>query len=87
MDVVTLFITGYCAIVAGTYWWLKAKAWNKGVVLVELLPLGIIPIPCVRFMVMTSPWLVPSTTVLLSILLIVVVLALPDRSGRRHRHR
>jgi len=86
-----VFLAGYAGIIAGCGYWLKAKEWNEAVVIIGLLPLGILFIPFVRLLLFADPLLLPVGMFMMALILIVVVFALPDKSGvgrsMRHRHR
>jgi len=86
-----VFLAGYAGIIAGCGYWLKAKEWNEAVVIIGLLPLGILFIPFVRLLLFAEPLLLPVGMFMMSLILIVVVFALPDKSGvgrsMKHRHR
>jgi hypothetical protein len=78
---VAVFCCGYCGVLAGCSWWLKAKGWNEAIVVIALIPLGIIFIPFVRLVLIAAPLLMPACMVMMPLILIVVVLTLPDQSG------
>jgi len=86
-----VFLAGYVGIIAGCGYWLKAKQWNEAIVSIGLMPLGILLIPFVRLLLFADPLLLPVGMFMMSLILIVVVFALPDRSGvgrsMRHRNR
>jgi hypothetical protein len=86
-----VFLGGYAGIIVGCAYWLKAKKWNEALVIIGLLPLGIVFIPFVRLLLFAEPLLLPVGMFMMSLILIVVVFALPDKSGvgrsMRHRHR
>jgi hypothetical protein len=77
-----LFVGSYIALVSGCWWWLKAKGWTEAIV---FMPLALMFVPFVRVLFIISGFL-PITMVMAPLTLIVVVFALPDRSGvGRHR--
>jgi hypothetical protein len=78
---IAVFCCGYCGVLAGCSWWLKAKGWNEAIVVIALMPLGIILIPFVRLVLFSAPLLMPACMVMMPLILIVVVLTLPDQSG------
>jgi len=86
-----VFLGGYAGIIVGCAYWLKAKEWNEALVIIGLLPLGILFIPFVRLLLFAEPLLLPVGMFMMALILIVVVFALPDKSGvgrsMRHRHR
>jgi hypothetical protein len=85
-----VFLVGYAGIIVGCACWLKAKEWNEAVVIIGLAPLAIPFIPFVRLLLMAAPQLLPVGMFMMPLILIVVVFALPDKSGvgqsKRHRH-
>ena len=83
-----IFLFGYTGVITGCWWWLKAKSWNDAIIFIGLMPLGILFIPFVRLIFVRIPALLPMGMVFMPFVLIVVVLALPDRSGApRRSHR
>lgn len=80
-----VFLAGYCGLISGCWWWLKAKSWNETVVLIGLLPVVILFIPYVRLMFVAIPELLPVMMVMMPLILFVVVLVLPDHSGPPRR--
>jgi hypothetical protein len=91
-----VFLGGYCAVVYGCYWWLRAKRWSEGVLLIAFMPLTIFFIPFVRLLMLQALGLLAAAMVMAPLILVVVVAALPDKSGhsrqrapweRRSRHR
>jgi hypothetical protein len=90
-----VFLGGYAGIIVGCAYWLKAKKWNEALVMIGLLPLaiecGVVFIPFVRLLLFADPLLLFVGMFMMSLILIVVVFALPDKSGvgrsMRHRHR
>lgn len=75
-----VFLLGYCGVISGCWHWLQAKQWNEAIVFIGLMPLAILLIPFVRLLVLTTP-ILPVGMVMMPLILVVVVLALPDRSG------
>lgn len=88
-DEVTLaifvFLASYSAVVAGCYWWLKAKAWTEAVVFIAFMPLVVFFIPFVRLVMLAAPQLLCASMVMMPLILVVVVATLPDKSSRRRR--
>ena len=80
-----IFIGSYCAVIAGCYWWVKAKAWNDAVVFIGLMPLTIFLIPYVRLLVFAVPQVMMAAMVMMPLILVVVVAVLPDKSGLSRR--
>lgn len=82
-----VFFAGYCALISGCYWWLKAKGWNEVLVIVGLLPLILLCIPFVRLALLAVPQILIVGMVMMPLILVIVILVLPDRSGlSRRRH-
>jgi len=82
-----VFLLGYSGVITGCWWWAKAKAWPDGIVFIGLLPLAILCIPWVRLIFVAAPGLLPTSMVMMPIILLVIMLVLPDKSGftkRRH---
>jgi hypothetical protein len=75
-----VFLCGYCAVLAGCWWWLKAKEWNEAIVFIGLMPLAILCIPFVRLILLAAPAILPVGMVMMPLILIVVVWVLPDKS-------
>ena len=86
-----VFLAGYAGIITGCAYWLKAKQWNEALVIIGLMPLAILFVPFVRLLLFADPMVLPVGMFMMSLILIVVVFALPDRSGvgrsMRHRNR
>ncbi len=86
-----VFFVGYCAVITGCYWWLKAKAWNEVLVVVGLFPLLLLCVPFVRLALLAVPQVLIVGMVMMPLILITVIAVLPDRSGfskrRRRGHR
>jgi hypothetical protein len=85
-----VFLAGYAGIIVGCAYWLKAKEWNEAVLIIGLAPLAIPFIPFVRLLLFATRQLLPVGMFMMPLILIVVVFALPDKSGvgrsMRHRH-
>jgi hypothetical protein len=82
-----VFLAGYAGISTGCAYWLKAKQWNEAIVVIGLAPVGIFFVPFVRLLLFANLELLPVGLFMTSLILVVVVFALPDRSGisnRRH---
>jgi hypothetical protein len=89
-----VFFAGYAGIITGCAYWLKAKQWNEAIVVIGLAPLAIAFVPFVRLLLFANLDLLPVGMFMTSLILVVVVFALPDKSGvgrrthsRSHRHR
>lgn len=82
-----VFVAGYAGVITGCWWWLKAKQWIDAIVFIGLMPLGVLFVPYVRLLYLSIPALLPTGMVFMPIVLIVVVFALPDRSGWADRKR
>jgi hypothetical protein len=80
-----VFLGGYCGLISGCWWWLKAKQCNEEVVLVGLAPVLILFIPYVRLVFVTVPSLLPLSMAIMPLILLVVVMALPDHLGPWNR--
>jgi uncharacterized membrane protein YidH (DUF202 family) len=78
-----VFCAGYCGVICGCWWWLKAKAWNEAVVFIGVAPLVVACIPFVRLIFLAAPLLLPAGMVMMPAILLVVVSVLPDKSGAR----
>jgi hypothetical protein len=78
---------GYSAVIAGCYWWLKAKGWNEVLVVVGLLPLILLCIPFVRVALLAIPQILIIGMIMMPLILITVIMVLPDRSGFSKRRR
>jgi hypothetical protein len=80
-----VFLGGYAGIIVGCAYWLKAKEWNEALVMIGLLPLaiqcGVLFIPFVRLVLFADPLLLFVGMFMMALILIVVVFALPDKSG------
>lgn len=90
-----IFLGGYSAVIYGCYWWLRAKHWSEAVLIIAFMPLIVFFIPFVRLLVLKVLGLLIATMVMSPLILVVVVAALPDKSGHsrqaapweRRRHR
>jgi len=82
---VFIFIGSYCAVVSGCYWWLKLKKWTEAVLIIAFMPLIIFFIPFVRLLVFKVIGLLVGAMVMMPLILVVVVAALPDKSGHSRR--
>lgn len=76
-----VFLAGYCGLINGCWWWVKAKHWSEGVVFIGLMPLAFFVVPYVRLVILFSPMLLFAAMVMMSLILLVVVSVLPDKSG------
>jgi hypothetical protein len=77
---ILVFLAGYCGLISGCWFWLKAKHWNEAVVLIGLAPVLILFIPYVRLLLIAVPSLLTLGMTIMPILMLVVVMALPDYS-------
>jgi hypothetical protein len=83
-----VFLAGYVGVIAACRLWLKSKSWNDAIVFIALMPLGVLLIPYVRLIYLAAPMLLPAGMVMMPLILIVVVMVLPNKSGAsRSRHR
>jgi len=80
-----VFFAGYCGVISGCWWWLRAKEWSEGVLIIGVAPLGIAFVPFVRLLLLAQPLLLPVTMFMATLILFVVVLVLPDKSGVNQR--
>jgi hypothetical protein len=78
---IMIFFCGYCAVIAGCGSWLKAKGWNDAIAFIGVMPLGVLCIPFVRLIFVAAPMLLPVGMIFMPLVLFVVVLVLPDKSG------
>jgi hypothetical protein len=76
-----VFVAGYCGLISGCLYWVKAKKWSEAVVVIGLLPVVILFIPYVRLIFLAVPNLLLSSMVMMPLILLVVVAVLPDKSG------
>lgn len=85
------FAVGYCSIMGGCWWWLRAKVWSEALILIGVWPLPIAFIPFVRIIfvhiLLTSPILLLMLLVLTPAILVVVIATLPDKSGVNRKQR
>ncbi len=86
-----LCTAGYCSIMSGCWWWLRAKDWSEALIVIGLWPLPIAFIPFVRIIfahiLLTSPVLMLLLLVLTPAVLVVVIATLPDKSGVNRKQR
>lgn len=80
-----VFLGGYSAVIAGCWWWLKAKSLNEALISIGLMPLILLFIRYVRLLLLAEPTIIAVGMVMMPLILIVVVLVLPDRSGLSSR--
>jgi hypothetical protein len=84
-----VFILGDFAVLAGCYYWLKAKGQSEALVVVGVMPVGVAFIPFVRIILyrlfLANPSLLVVPMVMLPLILVVVVLTLPNRLGTSNR--
>ena len=80
-----IFISSYCAVVSGCYWWLRLKKWTEAVLIIAFMPLIVFFIPFVRLVVFKAIGLLIGTMVMMPLILVVVVAVLPDKSGHQRR--
>lgn len=76
-----VFLAGYCCVINGCWWWVKAKNWSEGVVAIGLAPILVFLVPYVRLIFIFNPLLLGAAMVMMPIILLVVVSVLPDKSG------
>ena len=76
-----VFIAAYLAVMSGCWWWAKAKGWNEAVVSIGCGSLFIFFIPYVRLLLFKVPGLLAASMVMAPLILVVVLAALPDKSG------
>lgn len=77
---VFVFLGGYLGVTYGCWWWLKAKGLNPSLISIGLLPVIVLCIPYVQAVFGLVPGLLELLMVAMPILLLVVVMALPDRT-------
>ena len=82
-----VFLFGYSGVITGCWWWAKAKGWPDGIVFIGLLPLAILFVPWVRLIFVAAPLLLPTSMVMMPLILLVIMFVLPDKSGVTKRHR
>lgn len=82
-----VFVCGYAGVINGCKWWLKVKGWPDGVVFIGLMPLAICFIPYVGEVILIEPLLLPLSMFLMTLILLVIIFVLPDKSGRAGRAR
>jgi hypothetical protein len=87
-----VYLLSYACVLTGSYWWVKAKAWNEAVVFIGVMPLAILFIPYVRLIFVAAPMVLVISMLMMPLVLVAVVVALPDktrparRRSRRHRN-
>lgn len=82
-----IFVCGYIGVLWGCRWWLMAKGWAEELIFIGLLPLTVCLIPYVREIIFIEPDFLPLSMFMMTLILLVVVLTLPNRSARTTRHR
>jgi hypothetical protein len=87
-----VFTAGYICVMAGCWWWLRAKDWSEALVIIGTWPLVIVFIPFVRIIVLrvllaSSPVLLLLVMLLTPAILFTVVATLPDKSGVNRKQR
>jgi GNAT superfamily N-acetyltransferase len=82
-----IFGCGYCGVINGCRWWLKVKGWPEAIVFIGLTPLTICFIPYVWEVFVIEPMFLPLSMFLMTLILLVVILTLPDKSGMAGRNR
>jgi hypothetical protein len=84
-----VFMAADFAVLAGCYYWLKAKGQNEALVFIGVMPVGVMFIPFVRIILfrlfLANPPLLVVPMVMLPLILVVVVLTLPNRLGASNR--
>ncbi len=82
-----IFVCGYVAVLWGCRWWVKVKGWPDALIFIGLLPLTILMIPFVRNIFFIEPDLLPLSMLLMTLILLIVVFTLPNRSIHARRER
>jgi hypothetical protein len=86
-----IFVVGYVGVIFGCRSWLKAKDWIDAVIFIGLMPFAIFFVPWVRViwirLIRSTPLLLPTGMAMMTMILIVVVAVLPDKSGWPQRQR
>lgn len=82
-----IFVCGYVAVLWGCRWWVKVKGWPDALLFIGLIPPTILLIPFVREVFFIEPDLLPLSMLLMTLILLVVVFTLPNRSAHAQRHR
>lgn len=82
-----VFVPSYVAVIYGCWWWLKAKFWHEGVILIGVVPVLVLFVPYVRLIYVAVPMLLPATMTLMPIILLGVIAVLPDKSGMPRQRR
>ena len=80
-----IFMAGYMGVITGCWWWVRAKDWVDAVVFIGLLPLAMFFVPFVRLIFVANPDLLAVPMIMMPLILLVVVWALPDKSGFARR--
>ncbi len=78
---IVVFLAGYSGMVGGCWWWLRAKAWTEAMAFIAFMPLAAFVVPYSRQIFEVMPATVMLATAMIPLALVVVVLALPDKSG------
>jgi hypothetical protein len=81
-----IFVCGYVGVLWGCRWWLKARGWPEALIFIGLMPLVICLIPFVRQVFFVVPDLLPLSLLLMTLILLVVVATLPNRSKLSRRN-
>lgn len=76
-----VFLFGYAGVITGCWWWAKAKDWPDVIVFIGLSPLVILFIPYVRLIFVALPGLLAAGMVMMPLIMLVVMMVLPDKSG------
>jgi hypothetical protein len=84
-----IFVCGYVGVLWGCRWWLKARGWPEALIFIGLMPLVICLIPFVREVFFVAPDLLPLSLLMMTLILLVVIVTLPNRSkmSRRNQRR
>jgi len=80
-----VFLAGYCSVVRGCWWWLKAKAWPEAAIFIAFMPMAVFFLPFVRLILFANPAILFLSMIMMPLILIVVVFVLPDKSGVARR--
>jgi hypothetical protein len=75
-----VFIAGYCGVISGCWFWLKAKSLTEAIVFIAFMPLAVFFIPFVRLIFIANPAILLVGMVMMPLALVVVVFVLPDNS-------
>jgi hypothetical protein len=84
---VLIFLCGYSGVITGCWWRTKSKGWPDALVFIGLMPLAILFVPYVRLLFLAAPGLLPTTMVMMPLILFVIVMVLPDKTGISQRGR